>query len=63
MIYLGMKSPLKLQPEKTVSKKKHHLEDFPDSVYLLEMVTNLKKATYEIVSSNKVRMLTKKSIS
>ena len=40
----------------------YSLEEFPDGVYLLEVETNLKKVTHEIVISNEVSTLSRKSI-
>ena len=40
----------------------YSLEEFPDGVYFLEVETNLKKVTHEIVISNEVSTLSRKSI-
>jgi hypothetical protein len=40
----------------------YSLDEFPDGVYLLEVETNLKKVTHEIVISNEVSTLSRKSI-
>ena len=42
--------------------KTYSLEDFPDGVYFLEVETNLKKVTHEIVISNEATTLSRKSI-
>ena len=40
----------------------YSLEEFPDGVYFLEVETNLKKVTHEIVIANEVSTLSRKSI-
>jgi len=40
----------------------YSLEDFPAGVYFLEVETNLKKVTHEIVVSDKATVLSRKSI-
>jgi len=40
----------------------YSLEEFPDGVYFLEVETNLKKVTHEIVISKEVSTLSRKSI-
>jgi hypothetical protein len=42
--------------------KTYSLEEFPDGVYFLEVETNLKKVTHEIVISNESTTLSRKSI-
>jgi hypothetical protein len=42
--------------------KTYNLEEFPDGVYFLEVETDLKKVTHEIVISNEVPILSRKSI-
>jgi hypothetical protein len=42
--------------------KTYSLEEFPDGVYFLEVETNLKKVTHEIVISNEATTLSRKSI-
>ena len=42
--------------------KTYSLEEFPDGVYYLEVETNLKKVTHEIVISKDVPSLSRKSI-
>ncbi|CAN1569869.1 hypothetical protein MCETHM1_03127 [Flavobacteriaceae bacterium] len=41
--------------------KTYSLEEFPDGVYFLVVETNLKKVTHEIVISNSVSSLSRKS--
>ena len=40
----------------------YNLEEFPDGVYFLEVETNLKKVTHEIVITNEVSTLSRKSV-
>ncbi|MDR6843710.1 secretion protein [Flavobacterium granuli] len=40
----------------------YSLEDFPDGVYFLEVETNLKKVTHEIVISKEISSLSRRSI-
>jgi hypothetical protein len=40
----------------------YNLEEFPDGVYFLEVETNSKKVTHEIVITNEVSTLSRKSI-
>jgi len=40
----------------------YSLEEFPDGVYFLEVETNLKKVTHEIVVSNEVTVLSRRSV-
>ena len=40
----------------------YSLEEFPDGVYFLEVETNLKKVTHEIVISKEVSTLSRKSV-
>ena len=42
--------------------KTYNLEEFPDGVYFLEVETNLKKVTHEIVVTDKDITLSRKSI-
>jgi len=42
--------------------KTYSLEEFPDGVYFLEVETNLKKVTHEIVITKEVSTLSRKSI-
>jgi hypothetical protein len=42
--------------------KTYNLEEFPDGIYFLEVETNLKKVTHEIVVSNEVTTLSRKSV-
>ena len=42
--------------------KTYSLEEFPDGVYFLEVETNLKKVTHEIVITNEASILSRKSI-
>jgi hypothetical protein len=42
--------------------KTYSLEEFPDGVYFLEVETNSKKVTHEIVITNEVSTLSRKSI-
>jgi hypothetical protein len=42
--------------------KTYSLEEFPDGIYYLEVETNSKKVTHEIVISNEVSTLSRKSI-
>ncbi|WP_269223018.1 MULTISPECIES: secretion protein [Flavobacterium] len=42
--------------------KTYSLEEFPDGVYFLEVETNLKKVTHEIVISKDVPSLSRKAI-
>jgi hypothetical protein len=42
--------------------KTYSLEEFPDGVYFLEVETNLKKVTHEIVITNEVSTLSRKSV-
>jgi hypothetical protein len=41
----------------------YSLEEFPEGVYFLEVETNLKKVTHEIVVSDGVSTLSRKSVS
>ena len=43
-------------------RKTYSLEEFPDGVYYLEVETNLKKVTHEIVVSNEATTLSRKSV-
>lgn len=43
-------------------EKTYSLEEFPDGVYFLEVETSQKKVTHEIVISNKVSNLSRKSV-
>jgi hypothetical protein len=40
----------------------YNLEEFPEGVYFLEVETNLKKATHEIVVTNQASTLSRKAI-
>ena len=40
----------------------YSLEEFPEGVYFLEVETNLKKVTHEIVINNEVTTLSRKSV-
>jgi hypothetical protein len=42
--------------------KTYSLEEFPDGVYFLEVETNLKKVTHEIVIADEASTLSRKSI-
>ena len=42
--------------------KTYSLEEFPDGVYFLEVETNLKKVKHEIIVSNGVSALSRKSV-
>lgn len=42
--------------------KTYSLEEFPDGVYFLEVETNLKKVTHEIVVSNETSTLSRRSV-
>lgn len=42
--------------------KTYNLEEFPQGVYFLEVETNLKKVTHEIVVSNAASTLSRKSV-
>lgn len=42
--------------------KTYSLEEFPNGVYFLEVETNSKKVTHEIVISNEITILSRKSI-
>ena len=42
--------------------KTYSLEEFPDGVYFLEVETNLKKVTHEIVIVNEASTLSRKSV-
>ena len=42
--------------------KTYSLEEFPDGVYFLVVETNLKKVTHEIVISNEISTLSRKSV-
>jgi hypothetical protein len=42
--------------------KTYSLEEFPQGVYFLEVETNLKKVTHEIVITNEVSTLSRKSV-
>jgi hypothetical protein len=42
--------------------KTYNLEEFPDGVYFLEVETNLKKITHEIVISNETSTLSRQSV-
>ena len=41
--------------------KTYNLEEFPEGVYFLEVETNLKKVTHEIVVSNEISTLSRRS--
>ncbi|MGQ7945578.1 secretion protein [Flavobacterium sp. WC2509] len=43
-------------------ERAYNLEDFSDGVYFLEVETNLKKVTHEIVVSDNVSTLSRKSV-
>lgn len=43
-------------------QKTYNLEEFPDGIYFLEVETNLKKVTHEIVISNQVPVLSRNSV-
>ncbi|MGQ7945187.1 secretion protein [Flavobacterium sp. WC2509] len=43
-------------------ERAYNLEDFSDGVYFLEVETNLKKVTHEIVISDNVSTLSRKSV-
>ena len=42
--------------------RSYSLDEFPDGVYFLEVETNLKKVTHEIVVFNEVTILSRKSV-
>ena len=42
--------------------KTYSLEEFPEGIYFLEVETNLKKVTHEIVITNEVSTLSRKSV-
>ncbi|MGQ7944884.1 secretion protein [Flavobacterium sp. WC2509] len=43
-------------------KRVYNLSEFPDGVYYLEVETNMKKVTHEIVVTNEAIILSRKSI-